>query len=183
MTPTTHVHPKPNQDRLIQYGAVVLAGIMLLCVPLLMVLTLTGAPGGLFILAGIVLFLLTPPVLMLTALSPPVTLSDDGLQVSPRIWRERFIPWDDVVAVKTYPLLPNESQEVNRRNFVGRRNYTPADGFMLVIPGLPLPYRIAAFFSGEGGKGIVLLSNRTHTDYDHLKKQIIRRKGAIQPHD
>ncbi len=182
MSRTTHTHPNPLKDRITQYGALLLAAIMIICVPLLVLLTLLGAPGGLFALAGIILLALVPPVLMLTAISPAVTLDDDGVLIQPLIWRERFIPWDRIAAVKTYPLLPTESQEVNRRTLVGRRNYTTPDGFMLVIPALPPQYRLAAFFAGEGRAGVVALTNRTHTNYDHLKQTVMRHKGAIQPH-
>jgi len=183
MPDTHHTHPQPLKDRAIQYGAVVLALVMIICVPLLIILTLAGAPGGLFVLIGVVLLVLTPVVLMLTATSPAVTLEDDGLRLAPRLWRARFVQWDEVAAVKTYPLMPSESQEVNRRNFVGRKNYTAPEGIMLVIPSLPVQYRVLAFFAGEPGKGVVALTNRTHTDYKTLKREITRKLGAVQPHD
>lgn len=179
---STHTHPNPRKDRLAQYGALGLVVLMLLCVPALVLLTLLGAPGGLFVLAALVILALTPPVLMLTAASPAVTLDDDGVTLHPLIWRERHIPWDAVAAVKTYPLLPPESAEVNRRLFVGRRNYSVPEGIMLVVPSLPPQYRIAGFFAGEAGRGVVALTNRTHTDYPNLRRAVVRHKGAIQPH-
>ncbi len=179
---STHTHPSPGKDRLTQYGAVGLALLMLLCVPALLLLTLLGAPGGFFVLAAMVIVLLTPPVLMVTAVTPAVTVGDDGVTLQPLIWRDRHIPWDAVTAVKVYPLLPPESSEVNRRNFVGRRNYTVSEGIMLIVPSLPLQYRIVGFFAGEPGRGVVALTNRTHTDYNPLKRVVVRHMGKVQPH-
>jgi hypothetical protein len=179
---STHTHPNPRKDRLTQYGAVGLVVLMLLAVPALILLTLLGAPGGLFVLAGLVVLLLALPVLMVTATSPAVTLDDDGVTLHPVVWRERHIPWEAVTAVKDYPLLPTESGEVNRRNFVGRRNYTAAEGIMLIVPSLPPQYHIVGFFAGEPGRGVIALTNRTHTDYTQLKRVVVRHKGKIQPH-
>lgn len=182
MVKSTHAHPNPPLDRITQYGAIILSVVMLLAVPLQVVLTLLGAPGGLFVITALITLALIPPVLMLTAVSPAVTLEQDGLWLEPRIWRRRFVAWDDIDAVKVYPLLPDANAEANRRAFVGRKNYQAAEGIMLVIPALPPQYRIAAFFAGEGGKGIVALTNRTHTEYAKLKKKIVYYAGDVQPH-
>jgi len=177
-----HTHPSPNKDRLTQYGAVALSVVMVLSVPALVLLTLMGAPGGLFVLIGLVILSLTPIVLMVTATTPAVTLDDAGVMLHPLIWREYHIPWAAVDAVKVYPLLPPEGAEVNRRNFVGQRNYAPPEGIMLVVAQLPLQYRVVGFFAGEPGRGVIALTNRTHTDYKQLKRVVVRHKGKVQPH-
>lgn len=182
MIKSRHVHPNPFVDRLIQYGALALSALMLLSVPLQILLTLLGAPGGLFVVTGIVVLLLVPPVLMLTANTPAVTLQEDGLWLEPRIWRRTFVPWEQIEAFKDYPLIPKRDEEVQRRTFVGRKNYAPAAGVMLVIPALPPQYRIAAFFAGEPGHGVVALTNRTHTEYPKLLKKLKYRLGEVQPH-
>ena len=167
---------------MIHYGAVTLVALMVLLAPLQMLLTLGGAPGGLFLLSALVTLGLTPPVLMLTATSPSVRVENDGFWIEPVIWKSRFIQWHQVEAAKVYPLLPSQNQEVQRRAFVGRRNYKPAEGIMLLIKDLPPQYAIAAFFAGESGKTIIALTNRTHTDYTRLRQQIVRHIGDIQPH-
>ena len=179
---STHTHPDPQKDRISQYGAVALLIIMLLSAPLMVLLTALGAPGGLFVLAALVMLALTLPVIMVITISPAVTVDDDGVTLQPRIWRDHHIPWENISAVKVYPLLPTEGSEVNRRNFVGRKNYTAAEGIMLVIPSLPMQYRIAGFFAGESGRGVVALTNRAHTEYAQLKRVVVRHKGKIQPH-
>ncbi len=182
MIKSTHTHPNPLLDRITQYAALALAVVMLVSVPLQVLLTVLGAPGGLFIVTALVVLALTPPVIMLTATTPAVTLQADGLWLEPRVWQRRFIPWEQVEALKEYPLIPKENEEVQRRTFVGRKNYAPVQGIMLVIPSLPLQYRIAAFFAGESGKGIVALTTRTHTEYPKLRKKLVHHLGAVQPH-
>lgn len=174
---TTYTHPQPTLDRITQYGAAALCLVMLLSVPGQLFLTQLGAP--LFVVTALITLLLVPPVLMVTAATPPITIETDGVWIEPLIWGRRFIPWDAVITVKDYPLLPTPNAEANRRAFVGRRNYQPAEGIMLVVPGLPPQYRVAAFFAGEGGRGIIALTNRTHTDYPKLKKQIVRYAGEV----
>lgn len=181
MVKSKHIHPNPSQNRIIQYGAFAVCVLMLVSAPLQILLTLAGAPGGLFIISAVVTVLLVPPVLMLTAATPAVTLEQDGLWIEPLIWKRRFVAWGDVQAVKVYPLLPQADGEVQRRAFVGKQNYQAAQGIMLVITGLPLPYTITAFFAGEAGKTVIALTNRTHTDYPKLRKKIIHYAGEIEP--
>ncbi|MEO0562364.1 MAG: hypothetical protein AAF125_09625 [Chloroflexota bacterium] len=183
MKPKTHTHPNPLQHNIIQYGSAATAALMLVCVPLLLVMAFIVQYGGFLVVGALVVFVLSLPVLMLTAVSPPVTVSADGIAVEPLLWNRRQIAWDDVAAVKAYPLLPTEDTEVNRRTFVGRRNYTPAQGVMLVLPGMPIQYRIAAFFAGEPGRAIIALTNRTHTDYPALIETVERYAGEVQPFD
>ncbi len=141
---------------------------MLVAAPLQMLLdVLIGAGGGL-VVAGVFTLLLAAPVLMLTAVAPGVTVTAEGLRLHPVIWREQVVTWGQIKAVKDYPLLPTRDAEVNRRWMVGRGNYEPATGVMLVIPALPPQYRIAGFFAGERGQPIIALTNRAHTDYEAL---------------
>ncbi len=172
MVKSKHTHPNPTLDRVVQYGAAAVATTMVISVPLQILLTLLGAPGGLFILSALVTLGLAPSVLMLTTASPAITLDDAGLTLSPVIWREREVPWGAVSTVKRYPLLPPASGETQRRLIRGRKNYTAAEGLMLVIPSLPVQYRITGFFAGEGGRPVIAVTNRTHTEYTKLAKKI-----------
>lgn len=173
MASTTHTHPNPTLNRAVQYGAVVVAGLMVISAPLQVLLSFAGAPGGGFLLAAILTLLLALPVLMLTAVAPAVTVSEGGLTIAPVIWKRQTIQWDDIQMVKNFPLMPTADMEVNRRYLVGRKNYSPADGIMLLIPSLPLQYRIAGIFAGERGTPIIALTNRAHTDYETLVKQVL----------
>ncbi len=116
--------------------------------------------------------LLIAPVLMLTSATPAVSIAADGIMIQPRVWRERFVAWADVRAVKDYPLLPPRDAEVTRRAMVGKKRYRAAEGKMLIIPSLPLQYRFTGLFAGEGFTGVIALTNRSHTNYDALIKQV-----------
>ena len=174
MNPSHHPHPTPRLQRLVQVGALVVVGIMLIAVPCQVLLAfIVGGTGYLFILSAIFTLLLAAPVLMLTAYAPAVTVNADGITLHPVIWKEQIIPWNSIQAVKVYPLLPIEDAEVTRRLAVGKLNYRPAAGIMLVIPSLPPTYRIAGFFAGEQAAPIIALTNRAHTDYERLVKAVL----------
>ncbi|MFW5692514.1 MAG: PH domain-containing protein, partial [Chloroflexota bacterium] len=165
-------HPKPWVDRVSQVVALAATLVLVVCAPLLMLLPLAGAPGG-FVLIGLLALLLALPLIMRTAVAPAVTVDADGLTLRPMFWRDQRLPWSAVQAVRVFPLLPSEDAEVTRRIAVGRRNYRPAAGLMLVIPTLPPQYRIAGLLAGERGRPVVALTNRAHQDYDQLARAVL----------
>ena len=190
-------HPKPQQNRLVQYGAAFVSLLMLAAAGLQVLLAVIVTPGLIFGLTALITLLLIPFVLLLTAATPALTLSPEGLTLEPMIWKRQFVPWGQVTAVKPYPLLPQAEAETTRRAVVGRNNYQAAAGvmlnvtlcftrrqlvgrnkyqaaagIMLVIPGLPLQYRIAGVLAGEGGQPVIAITNRTHTDYETVVDQI-----------
>ena len=167
---STHSHPNPWLDRLMQAGAAALLLIILLSVPLQVVLVLLGAP--IFAITAVFTLLLVPFVLLLTAATPSVTVAPEGLTVQPRLWKSQFVPWPEIEAIKPYPLLPPPDAEVSRKYVVGRASYQPAEGLMLVIPRLPVQYRIAGLLAGEGAVPVIAVTNRTHTRYEMLVKKI-----------
>lgn len=173
MKPTTYQHPKYHMNRLIQYSALALSILLVITAPLQVLLTLAGAPGGLFVCSAFFTLILALPLLMLTALTPTVTVTEDALIVQPTIWKSHTIGWGDIAGVKVFPLLPQETEELTRRIFVGRQKYRPAQGVMLVLPSLPIQYRIAGFLAGAGSQPIIALTNRAHQDYDQLLEAIL----------
>lgn len=126
--------------------------------------------GGypLFFASAVITLALASIAFMQTALAPPITLHNDGLTLHPVVWRERHVPWSAVRAVRPNPLLPPENTESVRRAVEGRRRYQPARGVLVIIPSLPLQYRIAGFFAGEGFTGVIALGSRTHVNDDSL---------------
>jgi hypothetical protein len=178
MEASTHEHPNPRLNRAIQYGALVVTVLLLAAAPLQVLLTIVGAPGGLFVCSAFFTVLLAMPVLMLTAYAPAVSVDDEGITLHPAVWKDRFVPWDAIRAVKVYPLLPTQDQEVSRRAFVGKRRYRSAAGIMLVIPGLPPQYRIAGFLAGERAAPVIALTNRAHSDYDRLVQSVLRHTNS-----
>jgi hypothetical protein len=174
---SAHVHPRPTTDRLAQYGGFGLLVVMIAAAlgQVALALTLRATPGlPLLLLSALVTLALVAPVLMLTSATPAVSVAPEGITIQPRVWRERFVRWGDVHAIKDYPLLPPKDAEAGRRALVGRSQYRPAEGKMLVIPSLPLPYRFTGLFAGEGFTGVIGLTNRTHTDYDALIRQVVK---------
>lgn len=168
-----HQHPKPFINRMAQAIMLFSAVAILFAVfgSIILVL-LVGAPEA-FLLIGFVVALMIFPLLMQTAVAPAVTIQPEGLTIHPFYWKDQTIPWDEIAAVKVYPLLPSKDEEITRKYAVGKKNYRIAEGIMLIIPSLPPQYRIAGFFAGEHAKPVIALTNRAHTDYDELVKSVL----------
>lgn len=169
---STHTHPQPARYRLAQYAGLALLIVMLLTVPLQLVLAATV--GGVFGMTAFLTLLLAAPVVMGLSATPPVRVDAEGITIQPLIWPDRFIPWEDVLEVKDYTLLPSPNNEVGRKVMEGRKKYRAAEGKMLIVRGLPFPYYVTAFFAGERGRAIIALTNRTHSDYDRLIRTVNR---------
>ena len=54
----------------------------------------------------------------------------------------------------------------------GRKKYRAAEGYMLLVPRLPMRYRVAGIFAGVGGQPIVAFTNRAHSDYEILLQRV-----------
>jgi hypothetical protein len=175
---STHTHPNPLTDRLAQVGGVLLMGVMVAGALGQFALAFASAGLPLFWLSGIVTLLLIAPVMLLTSATPAVTVSPEGITIQPRVWRERFVRWQDIHEIREYPLLPPKGTEAERRLAVGRRRYRPAEGKMLLIPSLPLQYRFTGFFVGVGFSGVIAVTNRTHTEYEALIRQLTKYVSA-----
>ncbi len=181
MKKRTHTHPKAGFNRIIQYGAMIVVILLAIAALLMVIIALGDAPDG-FILIAFVTILLAFPLMMLTTIAPAVTVAEDGMTLHPVVWKELTIGWQEITHIAEFPLLPSEDAEVMRKITVGRIKYRPAQGIMLVIPTLPVQYRIAGFFAGTGGKPITALTNRAHTDYDQLMKTILQHTDSAM-HD
>ncbi|NWF67993.1 MAG: hypothetical protein HXY40_02790 [Chloroflexi bacterium] len=162
-------HPHPHLDTLAQYSALVLATLLLLATLALVALS---TAAGAFLLAALLTLAFVPFALLPTLSTPALTLSAAGLRVQPRFWRAQFVYWDQVRAFVDYPLLPPPDLEFGRRALVGRKNYTPARGKMLLIPALPWYYRFGGWLAGAGCTPMIAITNRSHRPYDDLIEQI-----------
>lgn len=162
----TFTHPNPLIERISHYGALALIILMAIAVIGQILLALSGLV--LLLITGAFTLLLIAPVVMFTTATPAVTVDAAGITVMPVLWRHQFIEWSAVTAIKPYPLLPPHDAESGRKALEGRRRYRSAEGIMLVIPSLPLVYRITGLFAGEGFTGVIALTNRSHTDYERL---------------
>lgn len=147
-------------------------GLLVIAVPLQILLALLIRQAPLFYLTAAFSLLLIFPLMMQSAATPAMTISDEGILLQPVLWRERFVAWREIERVQPYPLLPPSDTESLRKALVGRKNYHPAEGVMLLIPSLPFPYRATGFFVGEGFRPVVAITNRTHQHYEQLIQQL-----------
>ncbi|MCU0496646.1 MAG: hypothetical protein MUF87_04755 [Anaerolineae bacterium] len=173
-------HPNGGIHRLIQYGLGALLIVIAIAVPLQVVLALILPGAGLFYLTAILTALLALPVILQTTATPSITITERELTIHPVIWPPQVIPWDTITALKNYPLLPPEDAEAVRRAMIGKRKYAPAQGIMLMIPNLPVYYRVTGWFAGEGWTPVIAITNRSHQRYDRLAQQITARVGQPQ---
>lgn len=172
-------HPNPGYNRLVQRLTLALGILMIVSAILMIVLGAALAAQGfcLLIFGGIFLLALSPLVWMQTAAAPSLRLDDDGLTLTPVIWRPRRVAWDEIESIKPYVLLPPSDSEFGRKAMVGRKKYRAAAGYMLIIPSLPPIYRLHGLFTGEGWKGVIAITNRAHADYEPLIRTLRHHAG------
>ncbi|PJF33824.1 MAG: hypothetical protein CUN57_01140, partial [Phototrophicales bacterium] len=166
MNQTKFTHPNPRLYRLTQWLMFVVLCVVIVTVPLQLLIAVMYPKAVLFYLLALITLGLSAPLILYLTVTPTVSIHETGLTVHPFIGKSHLIDWEDVQAVKDYPLLPRQNHEVNKRLVVGRKRYKQAEGIMLIVPCLPMVYRVGGFFAGERGRKIIALTNRTHTDYD-----------------
>lgn len=178
---SVHDAKNPRVARISAWTAAAFVVLLALSLPMWVLMGFTSPRALLLVFMIIPTVLFLPAVVYLSAATPPVTLTDEGVRLRPMVlWREKFIAWGDIEAAKPYPLIPSPETEIVRKALVGRRKYAAADGIMLVSSALPLPYRIVGFFAGQGTKGVVAFTNRTHANYETLVKFVAKRKPISQ---
>ena len=179
---TYYTHPNQKLYRLTQWLVFILLWVIVLTIPLQVAIAVIYPQAILFYLSAVITLALIMPLLLYLTTTPTVSMDEQGLTVHPFIGKAHQLDWEQVEAVKPYPLLPRQSHEVNKRLIAGRKRYKPAEGIMLIAPQLPLIYFVGGFFVGERGRKIIALTNRTHIDYDHLSRQVIKyTQTAIPP--
>lgn len=164
----------PRRYALGQMAAAVGALALLISAPLQLLIALSVRGAGLFAVTALLSLVLILPLLLYLRATPPATLDDAGITLTPRVGKAVHIPWKSVRAVKPYPLLPPADTETMRRAAVGRKKYVAAEGIMLTSDVLPWTYRAVGWFAGEGFRGAFAITNRTHTDYARVKAAIER---------
>lgn len=173
-------HPNPRTDALRQYGGAALALIMALAGLAAILLGLSDGRLLLMIAVGVACWLLIAPVIMLSAASPALEITDAALVVRSKVWGRHAVPWASIRAVTENPLLPPEDGERVRRSLVGRGRYQPERGKLIVMPTLPLPFRFLGKFAGIGFTGAIAVTSRAHRDYDRAIAEIEARCNATR---
>lgn len=174
MTETTYTHPNATFYRFTQWILLAILFVLLLTVPLQIGIALAYPQAFLFFVSALITLVLSTPIILYLTVTPTVSIHSSGITIHPFIGRAIQLDWEQIREVKEYSLLPKESHEVNRRLLVGKKRYQSAEGKMLLIDDLPMIYRVAGFFAGEQGGKIIALSNRTHDNYEHLIKQVMK---------
>lgn len=173
-------HPNPRLYRLQSLILLGLLVVMPISAALLLTLALAlGAP--LLALAALCVVLLIAPVVLGLLATPPLSLDEQGVTIYAPLVGERFLAWEQIEALKPYPLLPSRDEEVERRLAQGRKRYQAAEGLMLVSAALPWPYRVVGYFVGEWPRGAVACTNRAHADYAALAKRLRQRLPLTPP--
>jgi len=170
-TMSRYNHPSPQINIITQWIVLILLLLIGFSVPALFLLGVILSSGGVSLM-GVLLFLLGMPLVMYLSATPPITMSDEGMTLHPLFWRDQFVAWESIIDMKPYPLLPTADSEVERRALQGRNKYRVAEGEMLIIPVLPIQYRVTGFFAGERARPVIAITNRTHVDYDELVERI-----------
>jgi hypothetical protein len=175
----TYTHPRPLLDLVTQGTAALFLATAIALLIIQLVLIVQGVSPLLVFAVSTTLALLVMPALWLLFATPAVIVSEEGITLRPRFWSPVVVAWDDVRAVKLYPLLPERDGEKVRQALVGRAKFRAAEGIMLIIPKLPFTYRFQGFFVGEGWTGVVAVTNRTHTDYETLREALRERLAEV----
>jgi len=164
----TYAHPRPLLDLITQGTAIVFLATAIALLVVQLVLIVQGVSPLLVFAVSTTLILLTAPALWLLFATPALSVEEDGITLRPRFWSPIRVRWDEVRAVKPYPLLPEKDAEKVRQAMVGRAKFRAAEGIMLVVPSLPIYYRFHGLFVNEGFTGVIAVTNRTHEDYEAL---------------
>lgn len=169
---------KPRSYAVSQYVVAGALAALLVGAPVQVAAGLLLPGAGMFVVTAVLSLLLALPLLLALRATPPVTIDDAGLTLTPRIGRPARVAWDAVREAKPYPLLPPSETETLRRAAAGRKKYAAAEGIMLTSDALPWPYRVVGWFAGEGFRGAFAVTNRMHADYPRARAAIQRAIGA-----
>lgn len=171
MTISSHPHPNPIRQRLL--GVVVrfaLVGVVFATLGLLIL----GFGFGLPLMVVMVPFLLglSSPLLLLACLHPAIEVQAEGLSIQPLVFKPHQIAWGAIETMVEHSLI--KPVPPKRQKFI-----RPQQGQMLLLErgSLPLQYRIIGLLAGHGFRPVIAISNRTHTDYETLRRTI---QKAIQ---
>ena len=166
-------HPRlnPTKQRLIAIFVRIILGInSLLISGLLIIAVIYGLP--LLMLTAIFLVALTTPVFLLTSLHPALEIREEGLYVTPLVWRSRLLEWVEISHLTVHPMLkpapPSQIPLINK---------TPQEGLLIVCTKTASGwhYRIIGVITGQGLTPAFAFSNHTHADYKQLRHELKRR--------
>lgn len=169
-TISNHPRLNPTKQRLIAGFVRIILGIsLILNIGLLIVAIIYILP--LLLMTVILLTLLTLPLFMATSFNPTIEVREDGILVTPLVWRSRFIEWSQISHLTAHPMLkPAPPSQIP---FIKK---TPQDGLLIVCSKTTAGwhYRIVGVMTGYGRTPVFAISNHTHADYKQLHHELKR---------
>lgn len=161
MTPiSTHPRLNPLRTRLISWFAALLLGTSALAVLVLLIVSILNVLP-LLLITALFMFVLVSPVLLLTSLHPAIDVHEEGLQVTPLVWKSHFVPWQDLSHLTRHRLLGPPPTE--------RSGKKEVEGLMIVGRQGKWHFRVVGIFAGQSGKPVFAISDRTHQDFNTLR--------------
>jgi hypothetical protein len=164
LTPiSTHPRLHPRRQRLVGWFVRLTLGISLLVSSVMLVVAILNVLPLLFITALLVLGL-NLPLFLLTSLHPGVEIYEEGVRLTPLVWKSDFVPWEALVYRTPHTMLkpappPRHPIQPKLR----------PEGLMIVGQQGAWHYRIVGIFSGFGWKPVFAVANHTHAHYPRLR--------------
>ncbi len=110
---------------------------------------------------------LAVPLIIGGVLTPPVAVTQAGLEVRPMFGEPHTVPWEAVRALRPYTLLPTD--EPVAQLLIGKAHMPRRDGRWIIFSsGLPFTFRLAAWLAGLGNTPVIAITDAAHQDYDTL---------------
>jgi hypothetical protein len=123
-------------------------------------------------LAAFFLAMLLPPLLLLTALHPRVTVYEKGLWIKPLVWRGCWVEWDAVARIAEHTLIQRGVAKEHQREHFGQ--------LIVVDAGLSWPFLVVGIMAGLGRVRAFGISTHSHVDYTELRGAIMRHRPQLR---
>lgn len=160
-----HPHPRPALRRVT--GWLIAGGLAGIAVGIAGLLVLgIGYRLPLLVLAAVFLAGLAPPLLLLSALHPRITVYERGLWLQPLLWRGSWVPWDALAGIHDHTLIQRTRRTRWEREREGR--------LISVAHGLPPIYAVVGRMAGLGRRRAFGIASHSHCDYPALLAAIRR---------
>lgn len=153
-----------------------LAGLILIGLGLAgeLALLALGSPGAALLIPFTAA--LAVPLIIGSVLTPPLSVTEEGLLIRPMFGGPHAVSWEAVRALRPYTLLPTD--EPIARLLIGKAHMPRRDGRWVIFAGeLPIVFRLAAWLAGLGNAPVIAITDAAHHDYDALLAALEARTG------
>ncbi len=148
-------------------------GLILCCaasLAQLILASLSGALGALFLLSALFTATLLIPLVLQSVLHPEIRLSAEGLWLRPMLGREHFVPRHALLRCVRHPLIPESEANAALERWLFGRQHRRREGYAIIVArqALPPQYRLLARLAGAPEAAAFAISSTTHRSYDQL---------------